>query len=241
MIKLFLFSLLIGFSSAFAEEDFNRYHYFKPDHTSCESIQKYYSHVSIDLRLQFDEVLNISGVDDELKRQYRNWTAVCLDKAHRFSAWFFVYKLNLQSRQQLVHLYLKLTQAGLWDQVGSIVWVGNNPDLLFHPKEGEKVLLEHLTAPDFGKGKFGPWWFAKGLSDRWGLRSEFHGVELHFRGKAKGLVNAHIDLNNPYRGSLDQALKHHFTDLWDRQRSHAVAEVYRALSARGLRVPVIGF
>jgi hypothetical protein len=81
-------------------------------------------------------------------------------------------------RNMLLCLYAKLSQQGLWGEIGGIYWFSLQAEMLFAPARAELTFRAVLKAKGYVDS-----WFAKGSDDTWALRSSRVGVELHFRGQ----------------------------------------------------------
>jgi hypothetical protein len=130
----------------------------------------------------------------------------------------------------LLALYARVGLA-LWRHIRQITWVGPRGAMEFHPvDEGA------LKATLIGRG-YTTSYFAKGGTDRWGLREKnVDAAGLHWRGRPGGKVNVHIDLHPPS-----------WTGFWHwlmdsgriRSMTHTREAIRAGIASLGIYIPVI--
>jgi hypothetical protein len=178
---------------------------------------------------------------------YRKPLGSAVNEKSVFAEWRFNHALTLPERNSLLCVYAKLRAEQLWEQVDTVYWVGATGEILFVPTQPPDALKQFLC-----KRGYGDWWLAS-HNCKWGVRSRFRGVQLHFRGPhdKPRMVNAHIDLNNPGDSTtpgakptgafaeLGQALRHSWRDDTNRATTHTALQLRAALAGSGVAVPSV--
>jgi len=149
---------------------------------------------------------------------------------------------NLEGRQCFLCVHAKLQREHLWNEVQTVLWVGDHGEMNFVPTRP----VEALRCDLLSRGYVTSWFAGWGDGWDWGLRSRLAGVELHFRGRrAQNTVNVHIDLHNPGArpgaepSGLREAMDHKLLDEVRRTQTHAWYHLMTALAYQGIRVPNI--
>ncbi len=169
------------------------------------------------------------------------------DEVAVFPEWRFNHALTSAERNSLLCVYAKVKAEKLWEQIRTIHWVGATGEILFVPNQPSDALRQFLTTRGYGD-----WWMAS-HNCRWGLRSRFRGVQLHFRGPRDNpsKVNVHVDLNNPGDPTtpgakptnaiqeLGQALRHSWRDDTNRGTTHTPSQLRAGLGSCGLSIVAV--
>lgn len=151
-----------------------------------------------------------------------------------FPEWWFNHQLTTRERNSLLCTLVKLRVENLLDWVRDLEWVGNNCEINFLTTRGAEIFHQHLL-----RNGYGDWWYARKSGHRWGVRSRFRGLQLHFRSDTTETVNAHIDSFNPGdpptgeptggASELGAAIGHKIADDWHRSTFDDPAVVWHHL------------
>ena len=128
-----------------------------------------------------------------------------------------------------------LREPRLLDHLGPMTSFGTGGAIEFRLRASEVALQLDLERLGYGQ------WFLSDFNKRWGMRHERIGAELHWYSPEPGVVNVHIDLNNPGRSlprdssrvadlarNISAGIRHHREDLTKRTLTHTPSALVAA-------------